>query len=171
PWGKCYGAELSGDGWDGLGGEEKLFEFVDGDDLGYPCCINKNVPNPSINPKPDCSKIGATVLPFTLHDTPFGFDWEKGKWPEPYRGALFVGLHGVFFSWVHTGLEWTPTDPVTHRPLRMTAPFLTGFGRNAPINGRVGDTLFAPDGRLFIADDQGGAIYWIAPKGLRVPSR
>jgi glucose/arabinose dehydrogenase len=28
---------------------------------------------------------------------------------------------------------------------------------------------FAPDGRLFIADDNGNAIYYVAPETLRAP--
>jgi hypothetical protein len=28
--------------------------------------------------------------------------------------------------------------------------------------------VFGPDGRLFMADDQGNAVYWIAPETLRM---
>jgi glucose/arabinose dehydrogenase len=169
PWGKCYAMELSGDGWTGIGGEEKLIELRDGDDVGYPCCIGRDTPNPEMTPTPDCSQTAPALHAFPLHDTPFGFDWERnGVWPGPYAGAFFVGLHGQFGSWRNAGLQWAPIDPATHLPTGSTTSFLTGVGRGGAIN-RVADVMFAPDGRLFFTDDQGGAIYWIAPRTLRRP--
>jgi glucose/arabinose dehydrogenase len=169
PWGACYGAELSGDIWESLGGSEKLIELHDGDHYGYPCCIDKGLVNPDIKPVPDCSRIITSKLSFPLHNTPFGFDWERNfGWPEAYRGAFFVGLHGRFGSWTNTGLQWAPTDPTTHIPTRATSDFALGFGRTGAIS-RVADVLFAPDGRLFFTDDQSGAIYWIAPRTLKRP--
>jgi glucose/arabinose dehydrogenase len=34
---------------------------------------------------------------------------------------------------------------------------------------RPSDVAFAPDGRMFFADDQGHGIYWIAPRSLARP--
>jgi glucose/arabinose dehydrogenase len=171
PWGKCYAAELSGDSWDAFGGTEKLVELHDGDDLGFPCCIERDKPNPQISaPVPDCSKIAVAVTSFPLHDTPFGFDWQQGAgWPAPYSGGFFVGLHGQFGSWIGAGLAWAPTDPVTHIPTEATKLFLTGVGHAPRVINRVADVMFAPDGRLFFTDDQSGAIYWIAPRTLKRP--
>lgn len=177
PWGTCYLAELSGDVWDAVGGSEKLMEIHDGDSLGYPCCVSRDNPNLDINgdgipdtgPRPDCSQIAIPKMTFTLHDTPFGFDWERGfGWPEPYRGAFFVGLHGSFGLWRNTGLQWAPSDPVTHLPTQALQNLLTGFGRTGPIS-RVADVMFGPDGRLYFTDDHGGGVYWIAPRSLRRP--
>lgn len=169
PWDRCYAMELSGDIWENLGGKEKLVELQDGVTLGYPCCIDKDTPNPAVTPQPDCSRAAASPRTFPLHDTPFGFDWERNfGWPEPYRNAFFVGMHGKFGSWQNAGLQWAPTHPDTHLPTTPTVDFATGFGRFGAI-ARVADVLFAPDGRLFFTDDQGGAIYWIAPRTLRKP--
>jgi glucose/arabinose dehydrogenase len=167
PWGSCYAAELSGDVWEAYGGTEKLIELHDGDNYGYPCCVQRNQPNPEITPRSDCSRVVETKFSFPLHHTPFGFDWERnGTWPQPYTGGFFVGLHGKFGTWENTGLQWAPTDPVTHIPTAATIDFATGFGREGAI-ARVTDVVFAADGRLFFSDDQGGAIYWIAPKTLK----
>jgi glucose/arabinose dehydrogenase len=171
PWNSCYAAELSGDAWESLGGTEKLIEIHDGDNFGYPCCVQRGVPNPDIQPAPNCSTLSEVRQTFPLHDTPFGFDWERDfGWPEPYRHGFFVGLHGDFANWTHAGLQWAPTDPTTHVPVQATLDFALGFGRGRTIS-RVADLLFAPDGRLFLTDDQGGAIYWIAPRTLRRPAR
>jgi glucose/arabinose dehydrogenase len=171
PWGKCYAAELSGDSWADFGGTEKLVELHDGDDLGFPCCIERDKPNPQISaPVPDCSKIAVAVTSFPLHDTPFGFDWQQGAgWPATYSGGFFVGLHGQFGTWIGAGLAWAPADPVTHIPTQATKPFLTGVGHAPRIINRVADLMFAPDGRLFFTDDNSGAIYWIAPRTLKRP--
>jgi len=171
PWGKCYAAELSGDSWDKFGGTEKLIELHDGGDLGFPCCIERDKPNPSFTaPVPDCSNIAVAVTSFPLHNTPFGFDWQqKSGWPAPYSGGFFVGMHGQFGSWIGAGLEWAPTDPGTHIPTQATKQFLTGAGHAPHVINRVADVMFAPDGRLFFTDDQSGAIYWIAPRTLKRP--
>ena len=50
PWGACYAAELSGDGWDSIGGREKLVELHDGDDYGYPCCVDRGMVVPGTPP-------------------------------------------------------------------------------------------------------------------------
>jgi glucose/arabinose dehydrogenase len=172
PWGACFAAELSGDGWTGIGGHEKLVELHDGDDFGYPCCVEHGVPVPDVQPAPDCSRTGASISTYTLHDTPFGFDWEvSNKWPAPYTGGFFIGLHGSFFEgpWLGTRVAWAPLDPLTHHPTGDLGTLVSGFGPRGPIVGRVADIAFAPDGRLFFSDDQGGAVYWIAPVDLAVP--
>ena len=119
----------------------------------------------------DCSYVAEPKHTFPLHNTPFGFDWERDfGWPELYKGAFFIGLHGDYASWAHAGLQWAPTDPDTHLPTRATLDFVSGIGRGKTIS-RVADVRFAPDGRLFFSDDQGGAIYWIAPRSLTRPRR
>ena len=167
PWG-CFGAELSGDNWDGIGGKEKLIQLKDGDDYGYPCCVDHDVPRPDLSPAPDCSRTAVSIQTYVLHDTPFGFDWETGnEWPAPYRGAFFVGMHGSVDTWVGTRLGWATVDATSHRPTGPLQDFVTGFGLKGPVVGRVADVRFAPDGRLFFTDDQGGAVYWVAPITLR----
>ncbi|PYQ47105.1 MAG: hypothetical protein DMF59_19765, partial [Acidobacteria bacterium] len=171
PWGSCYAAELTGDTWEQAGGTEKLVELRDGESFGYPCCVAFGIPNPDLPATTDCSRVATPARTFPLHNTPFGFDWERsGGWPEPYKNGFFVGLHGSFGSWLHAGLQWAPTDPRTHSPTQPTTDFALGFGRDGAIS-RVADVVFAPDGRLFFSDDQGGAIYWIAPRTLRRQKR
>jgi glucose/arabinose dehydrogenase len=172
PWGACYAAELSGDNWERYGGFEKLIELKDGDDYGYPCCVDVNNPVPGISPTPDCSTTASSVFTYHLHDTPFGFDWDtQGLWPAPMTNAIFVGFHGSFFDghWGGTRLGWAAIDPGTHRPMGQVQTLASGFDTAGPVRGRVTDVVMAPDGRVFFSDDQGGSIYWVAPKSLRRP--
>jgi glucose/arabinose dehydrogenase len=171
PWGACYAAELTHDAWGPYGGVEKLVQIRQGDSYGFPCCIDRDRTWPGTPRGFDCGRVAASVQSYPLHDTPFGFDWAPSTWPAPYAGAFFVGLHGEVGSWRNTGVQWAPTDPTTHRPTQPTVFFVTNWGRSGGIQGRVADLVFAPDGRLFFSDDQDGAIYWVAPRALRLPAR
>lgn len=172
-WGACYAAELSGDGWDSIGGREKLIEIRQGDRYGFPCCVDRGVPVPGLAGAGTCMDVAASVQTYPLHDTPFGFDWAPASWPAPYGNSFFVGLHGWVGSWTNAGVQWAPVDATTHRPTRPTEFFVRGFGhRTAGGNEqRVSDLVFARDGRMFFADDQSGDIYWVAPRTLRMPAR
>jgi glucose/arabinose dehydrogenase len=172
-WGACYAAELSGDGWDSIGGREKLIEIRQGDRYGFPCCVDRGMPTPGATAAGTCMDIASSVQTYPLHDTPFGFDWAPSSWPAPYNGSFFVGLHGWVGSWTNAGVQWAPVDPATHRPTRASEWFVRGFGRRTAGGNdqRVSDLVFARDGRMFFADDQSGDIYWVAPTTLRMPAR
>lgn len=164
--GDCYTNELSGDGWDSIGGREKLALIQPGGHWGYPCCVTRDKPAAGGTPE-QCANLGSdgTVIP--LHDTPFGLDFEEGYFPAPYTFGVFVALHGSFGGWKGTAVSWLPTDPTTHRPTGTPSVFATGWGHGNSIEGRATDVAFAPDGRLFVADDTSGRIFWIAPRTLR----
>jgi glucose/arabinose dehydrogenase len=159
----CWASELSGESWDDVGGREKLALLYDtGSSInwGYPCCVAPNMPAPGW-PNAPCSDVTAEPVAIKLHDTNFGLDFERGGFPDPYRHGVFVALHGVLTSFGGTAVVWLPTDPATLRPNGAPKVFVSGFGQP---NGRATDVAFAPDGRLFIADDTMGKIYWVAPK-------
>ncbi len=164
--GECYASELSGDDWDGVGGREKLSLLGQpGESWGYPCCVGRDQPLPSAGAT-SCANVGRELVAIPLHDTNFGLDFERGAFPAPYQHGLFVALHGVFTSFGGTGVVWLRTDPSSLRPTGKPELFVSGFGKP---NGRATDVVFAPDGRLFVADDTLGKIYWIAPRTLRMP--
>ncbi len=171
-WGACYAAELSGDGWDGIGGHEKLIELHDGDRYGFPCCVDHGVPVPGLTAAGNCLDVPTSLTSFPLHNTPFGFDFAPSSWPAPYGGGLFVAQHGYVGSWVGAGVYWSPVDPATHRPTQSPVVFVNGFGHRAAggIEQRTADLVFARDGRAFFVDDQSGDLYWIAPTTLRMPA-
>jgi len=157
--GDCYASELSGDNWDGVGGREKLCLLAKGQNWGFPCCVSKDKPNTNAG-NADCSGVPAELVAVPLHDTNFGLDFERGLFPAPYRHGIFVALHGAFTSFGGTAVVWLPVDPLTLRPNGAPQLFAKGFDPG----GRATDVAFAPDGRLFIADDTMGKIYWVAPR-------
>ncbi len=166
--GGCYASELSGDNWGGIGGHEKLISIEAGGHWGFPCCVAHDKPVPGVDPA-KCAGVSVELASVELHDTPFGLDFERGTFPAPYTHGVFVALHGAAASWKGTALEWIPTDATTEKPAGSLAPFATGWGMGGPLVGRATDVVFAPDGRLFVSDDAGGHIVWIAPRTLAMP--
>lgn len=170
--GACLANELSGDGWIGLG-QESIFVVKEGDHLGYPCCYKKDKPAPG-GTQQLCSSVADVAAAFPISHTPFGMDWAPAGWPCGYGGGLFVAKHGQVGSWANANVVFFPAgaDGV---PTGKEEPFTTGFGLGGTtIQARPADVAFAPDGRMFVIQDQdndkGGMVYWIAPESLEVPA-
>jgi glucose/arabinose dehydrogenase len=173
--GACFANELSGDGWDGVGGHEKLALLTPGGNWGYPCCVDTNKPLNGGTPEL-CATVSSGLVSFPLHDTPFGMDFDRGSFPDKYKNALFVADHGQVGSWTGSQVVWYPTD-ANGMPLpnidaaAPPKPFVTGFGHGVDtVNGRATDVAFAPDGRMFIIDDASSEVWWVAPLDLESPA-
>jgi glucose/arabinose dehydrogenase len=164
----CMVAELGED--QTTGATEKLLVIPSAEAwFGYPCCYTRTT-GPQAG-SGMCSDVRQEEVSIPLGDTPFGFDWERGRWPEPYRNGLFVALHGSFYTgnFGGAGVVYLPTDPATGIPRRESAVrFIEATNAQAaPTLQRPTDVLFAPDGRMFISDDYGGGIYMVAPRFVR----
>jgi glucose/arabinose dehydrogenase len=172
---KCFAVELAKDYSADEGGREKLVLIRPGDDWGYPCCATKDVVHNDVKTNPDCSKIVPEDVSFLIGDTPFGVDFEPGKWPVPYRYNAFVPLHGTAGPWLGARLVSVAVDPNTGDLLPSTTlgtvgtagggmrNFATGWDDATTMHGRPAAVAFAEDGRLFLANDNTGDIVWIAP--------
>jgi glucose/arabinose dehydrogenase len=182
----CLVAELALDYSASSAGREKLVPIRQGDDWGYPCCATQNTPYAGVTYSdtgkgPDCSGVAAETASFIIGHTPFGLDFETGQWPEPWRGRVFVTLHGDYSGWSGARVVAIALDPSTGIPLPATElnatstdaanmlEFATGWDDGRKDHGRPAPVAFAADGRLFIGDDQRGAVIWIAPIGLMQP--
>jgi glucose/arabinose dehydrogenase len=175
----CVAAELAWDySWD-KGGREKLVPIRAGDDWGFPCCATKDLPYLGMTylegGTPDCSGTAAETDSFVVKYTPFGVDFETGKWPAPWTGRAFVTLHGQAGDWTGIGLVSVGVDPSTGALLPGTdlavdagANTLLTFasGWESHDHGRPAPITFAADGRMFLGNDNGGTIVWIAPIDL-----
>ena len=163
--GECFASELTGDNWDGVGGREKLALLEKkGESWGYPCCVSRDVAAPGMPEGTSCAAVGRELVSIPLHDTPFGLDFDRGAFPAPYTHGLFIALHGVRTSFGGTGVVFLKTDPRSLRPTGEAKLFVDGFGKGT--SARATDVAFAPDGRLFVADDTTGKIFWVAPRTL-----
>ncbi len=168
----CVAAELGDDGGRTWGALEKLVSMDTNAEVGYPCCITANSNTPYNSGSPfDCSTVTPGIATFPLNDTPFGMAWEPNHWPQPFNNGLFVALHGSYYSvgrnWEGTRVVFANTD-AAGRPVGTFMDFMRGFGSSGNTMNRATDVAFSPDGRLFVADDHAGAIYWVAPNDLRM---
>jgi glucose/arabinose dehydrogenase len=172
----CFGVELAKDYSAMQAGREKLFVIHQGDDWGFPCCATKNTPYTDVSPTPNCSMVAAESSAFLIGDTPFGLDFEPGQWPAPWKGNVFVTTHGAAGSWSGARVVAIAVDPVTGMPQNGSnlsgtdtgamVDFLTGWDDGSHSHGRPAAVTFAPDGRLFLTNDNNGDIVWIAPLSL-----
>jgi glucose/arabinose dehydrogenase len=155
-----------------LGAHEKMIMLRPNTYYGFPCCYTKAAPVPGVTGM--CGDVAEEEATFPLSDTPFGFDWEPGSWPAPYKNGVFVALHGSAYStpsWQGAAVVYAATNPTTHMPTQDWQPFQTGFGPSGSALERPADIAFSSDGRMFIADDQSGRVYWMAPLTLAAPSQ
>jgi glucose/arabinose dehydrogenase len=155
------------------GAREKLIMLHPGTMYGYPCCGTKAEPAPNNMGVTDCADVTAEDQSYPLQDTPFGLDWERGLWAEPFKNALFVALHGSAYSnppWAGARIVYARVDPQTRAPIEGWQDFLLDWGPGGTPLERPADVAFSSDGRLFIADDTGGRVFWMAPKGLLAPT-
>ncbi len=129
----------------------------------------------------DCSGVASESDAFIIGETPFGIDFEPGQWPAPWTGRAFVTLHGEVSLWRGARLVAAALDPTTGVPvnasdldggsfdMQAAIDFAAGWDDGRRDHGRPAPLAFAPDGRLFLGDDQQGLIAWIAPVGLKQP--
>jgi glucose/arabinose dehydrogenase len=172
----CFAAELTRDYTATQGGREKLVPIRQGDDWGFPCCATKDLPFPDIMPVPDCSGVASEHDSFIVGSTPFDLDFETGKWPAPWNNRVYVPLHGAAGNWEGARLVAIGLDPETGQllpgsdlggePSGALAEFASGWDDGTFAHGRPAVVAFAPDGRLFLGNDNNGDIIWIAPLGL-----
>jgi glucose/arabinose dehydrogenase len=182
----CVALELALDYSGNANGREKLVPVHQGDDWGFPCCATQNVPYANTTYQdtgqvPNCSGVGVETDSFFVGHTPFGIDFETGKWPAPWGGRAFVTLHGVFGTWQGARIVGIARDPSSGMPLPATdidggeslntnmMDFATGWDDGRQDHGRPAPIAFAPDGRMFVGDDQLGVVFWVAPVGLLMP--
>jgi glucose/arabinose dehydrogenase len=165
----CAAMEL-GDDLHQPGAREKMVFLRPSTRYGFPCCYTTGLPE---QPGAACDDVTMEEASFPLESTPFGFDWEPGRWDAPWKGGVFVALHGSAYTnplWKGVAIVWAPTDPTTHVPVQDWTTFVDGFGPGGRLLQRPSDIKFSPDGRMFFADDNGGHIFWVAPTTLLVPN-
>jgi glucose/arabinose dehydrogenase len=187
----CLATELALDYSGSKGGREKLVPIRPGDNWGYPCCATKDVVNidqQTGNPEvysdtdamPDCTGIAPETDSFIIGNTPFGLDFETGVWPAPWTDRVFVTLHGAAGSWAGARLVSVALDPMTGLPLPASElttdggpnsllEFATGWDDGTHTHGRPAPITFAPDGRMFLGNDNDGLVVWIAPIDMKQP--
>jgi glucose/arabinose dehydrogenase len=152
-------------------------------DYGWPACYENRK---HFEKWPgDCSKTPIPRVIFPAYETPIGAVFYPANahgahaFPAAYRGGAFVTLHGswhgppqglsgyipprVVFVPMHGDTPDRPAD--WNDPTTQWEQFVSGYqkGGTAERIGRPTGIAVGPDGSLFVADDQTGAIYRIRP--------
>jgi glucose/arabinose dehydrogenase len=168
----CFALELAKDYTSGTGGREKMIPIHQGDDWGFPCCATTNLPYQGTPNGTDCSTVTSDTNSFMIGDTPFGVDFAPASWPAAWAGHAYVVTHGQAGMWQGARMVAIPVNAATGLPTPSTdtdggdegmVDFATGWDDGSLTHGRPAAVAFAPDGRLFVANDYNGVIFWIAP--------
>jgi glucose/arabinose dehydrogenase len=169
----CFAAELAKDYSATTGGREKLIPIRQGDDWGFPCCATKDLPYVESPPGTDCSTVTPEDVGFFIGDTPFGIAFTPSSWPAAWQNHALVATHGAAGTWTGARVVSVALDPTTGLPLPGSntggkdtgslVDFATGWDDGTRTHGRPAAVEVAADGRLFVADDTTGFIFWIAP--------
>jgi glucose/arabinose dehydrogenase len=164
---------------------EEFVRPVDGADYGWPYCYhdwrsNRRVLAPEYGgdgaAQGRCAHMTPALMGFPGHWAPNGLTFYDGEmFPEHYRGGAFIAFHG---SWTRSRQDGYK---VAFVPFGGAMPagdyeiFADGFaGRSKSPGGArhrpVGMSV-APDGSLYITDDQRGRIYNVRWNGEEASGR
>ena len=103
---------------------------------------------------PPAQKLGA-------HVAALGMRFYTGtKFPEAYRGAIFIAEHGSWNRDPKSGYRVTVVKLQGGRAMSYE-PFAQGWLQGDDAWGRPVDVIVAPDGALLVSDDKAGAVYRI----------
>lgn len=131
---------------------------------GWPFANGDRVPDPDFDEGYE-AEIAASIPPahgFAAHTAPLGITFYEGdRFPERYRGAAFVALHGSWNRSKKIGYEVVAVL-FGEDDLLREEPFLTGFLHEDEVIGRPVDIAVGPDGALYVSDDYTGQIYRVA---------
>ena len=128
---------------------------------GWPYANAPNIPDPDLGAKaPD--KVVDTIPPahsLPAHTAPLGIAfYDADAFPDEYRNAAFVALHGSWNRREKQGYEVLAIR-FDERGDRRAERFLSGFQVGDDVRGRPVDVAVGPEGELFVSDDYTGSIY------------
>jgi len=154
---------------------EEFTRVRDGGNYGWPFC-NPNPDTPSglsnmpfdrdvqlnaTGARLNCNLADRITRGIQAHSAPLGLTFLQGtNAPGPYRNGAVVALHGSWNRASRTGYKvvyfpWDAAAQLPGPPVDMVRGWLSG---GTPW-GRPVDVAVAPNGSLYVSDDQSGTIY------------
>jgi glucose/arabinose dehydrogenase len=148
---------------------EAVYALVDQGNYGWPRCNADVTPNAKFGLSAGaCKGVQRPIITLQARSSPLGMAFYPlvaplaTQFPERYRGSLYVALHGSGKSSILAG------DKIVRIPIdcgKMAGhveDFITGWlNADGTSSGHPTGITFAPDGSMFISDDQAGLIYHV----------
>jgi glucose/arabinose dehydrogenase len=134
--------------------------------FGYPYCHEGSIKDPEFGDKRPCSDFVAPVQKMGPHVAPLGLKFYTGSmFPATYKNQLFIARHGSWNRKQKIGYDISLVKLNGNKSAGHEA-FASGWldEKAQKSWGRPVDVLVAPDGALFVSDDQAGVIYRITYK-------
>jgi glucose/arabinose dehydrogenase len=108
-----------------------------------------------------CDQVTPPTLEIQAHSAPLGLAFYTGsRFPEEYRGDLFVAYQGSWNRSVPTGYKVVRIRFREGRAVSVE-DFATGWLADGRVSGRPVDVLAGRDGALYVSDQGAGRIYRI----------
>ncbi len=153
-------------GRDNLGEDlppDEINIIKEGKDYGWPICYGDRIHDTDFDKnvyvRDPCSETEPAEVELQAHSAPLGLGFYFGdKFPEEYKGNLFVGFHG----------SWNRKEPTGYKVVRImfdgsgysVEDFAVGWLRGQNVLGRPVDVV-EKDGDLYVSADNAGKIYRI----------
>jgi len=137
---------------------DELDLIQDGGNYGWPSCYPvgaERLPNPEFA-SASCAAVLPTTLNIQAHSAPLQTVFYEGtRFPQRFRGALFVALHGSWDREPPTGYKVVAVTFADGKPTGVE-DFATGWLAGASrVLGRPVGLAVAADGSLYVSDDSG----------------
>ncbi|HEX7947694.1 MAG TPA: sorbosone dehydrogenase family protein [Phenylobacterium sp.] len=146
-----------------------LTTVKDGGFYGWPYSYwGQNVDKRVKPPRPDLvAKAIAPDYGLGPHTASLGLTFYRASaFPPQYRGGAFVGQHGSWNRQPLNGYQVVFVPFANGRPQVPAQRFLTGFlNKDNKIQGRPVGVAVDAKGALLVADDVGGIVWRVAPRG------
>jgi glucose/arabinose dehydrogenase len=161
-WVDVNGRDLMGDDTP----PETVYELTDQGDAGWPRCHAGNIQDPDFGQGSNaCQGVQQPLVKMQAHSAPLGMGFyprQATQFPENYRDSLYIAFHGSWNRAVPTGYKVIRVPLHNGEVAGPPEDFITGWldSSNA-VSGRPVGITFAPDGTLFVSDDNNGNIYHI----------
>jgi glucose/arabinose dehydrogenase len=132
-----------------------------GMDFGFPYCHGGDVADPEFGSKHACREFTPPAQKLGAHVASLGMRFYTGtKFPDKYRGAIFIAEHGSWNRQPKSGYRITVVKLKDGRAATYE-PFAQGWLQGDDSSGRPVDVIVAPDGALLVSDDKAGVVYKI----------
>ena len=132
-----------------------------GMNFGFPYCHGGDVPDARYGKRHACSEFTPPARKLGAHVAALGMRFYTGsKFPEQYRGAIFIAEHGSWNRNPKSGYRVSVVRIENGKAVSYE-PFATGWLQGDDAWGRPVDVIVAPDGALLVSDERSGVVYRI----------